>query len=272
MWVEVADLIEEEHSAFGRAYQTFAADLGSREGAAPVAEQLALGQVRIDGAAIQRDEWPMAALLVEAVQRVDKHFLARPRLARDQRRQVAERRDPHDPAEDGEHLAAPTDHAQLLHHAPNLLVLDAPVSLRAHEPRERARELAWEFRRRAVEYVEGAGQQELATTAERPQTDAVTITDDDASDASERADLSRERGARLRAFVQGDQNDAARLRLPSSSRRKTSGVVQLRPALLDHARNRFQARATALTQQPDRGRGAILPRAVARLFQGCQSL
>jgi hypothetical protein len=122
-----------------------------------VTEQLALGQVRVDSTAIQSDKRPATKLLVQSVQSVDEHFLARPRLTRDQRGQAAESRDPHDPTEDREHLSAPADHTQTLHHARNLLVLDAPVRLRVHEPLERAGKFQREFRLPAVENVERAG-------------------------------------------------------------------------------------------------------------------
>jgi hypothetical protein len=138
----LADLVEEERSAAGLHEEAGARALGVGEGAAHVAEELALEQRRGHGRAVDGEEGPRAprALLVEGP---GDELLARAALARDQHRRAAVGHAGHqveDPLhrralaeEPAEVLRIDDGSAEPLHLQAKLPVLHRP---RDHQPEE----------------------------------------------------------------------------------------------------------------------------------------
>src|SRR3569833_528288 len=93
---QIADLVEEQRPAVGRADEAGVVGLGARERALLVAEQLALDEVLGERTAVDRYE--PAGALRQRVDRARDHFLAGPALALDQHRNLR-RRDLLDPVE-----------------------------------------------------------------------------------------------------------------------------------------------------------------------------
>ncbi len=111
---EVADLVEQQGAAARLLDAADLALLGSREGAALVAEQLGLQQVAGDRRTVHRHEGPAGPRGV-MMDRVGDEFLARPALAQDQHGQVAVRDAP-DGLVDFPHRAALADDGLLGSH------------------------------------------------------------------------------------------------------------------------------------------------------------
>jgi len=87
--VQLSDLVQEQDSLVGGAEQPQAIAIRSREGAAPVTEQLRFGQRRLERRAIEGYEGPAPALGVELVQSAGHQFFASSGLTGEQHRNVA---------------------------------------------------------------------------------------------------------------------------------------------------------------------------------------
>ena len=85
----VADLVEEERAAVGQLDEAGLVPVRAGEGAAPVAEELALQEVVRDGRAVDRLEG--AAPARHAVELARRDLFARPGLAEDDARQLGRR-------------------------------------------------------------------------------------------------------------------------------------------------------------------------------------
>ena len=109
----LADLVEEDRPAVGELEATDAVRDSAGEGAALVAEHLALEEVLGDRAAVHRHEAACCACR-QPVQRGRDELLARAALTRDEDRCVRRRHAPDD-LEDGQHARMPADDA--LEHA-----------------------------------------------------------------------------------------------------------------------------------------------------------
>jgi hypothetical protein len=100
--VQLANLVEEKDTAFGGANQALTITIRPGKRAAPMPEQLALGEAGADRTAVEGHEGPIAALEIELVNGMRQEFLACSRLTRDQDRQITQSADPQHRAEDRE--------------------------------------------------------------------------------------------------------------------------------------------------------------------------
>ena len=107
LWIQLADLVQEEGPAVRGLDQSLATPRGSGEGSALVAEELALHQVRRNRRAVHGHEGAPASG-AGAVQRLSHDLFARAALSRDQHAQVG-RPDPTN------QLAKPLDGRALTH-------------------------------------------------------------------------------------------------------------------------------------------------------------
>jgi hypothetical protein len=88
--VQLADLIEEEDTAFGGTNQAFTIPIRAGKRPAPVTEQFALRQAGTDRTAVDGNERPMAPLAIQLVDGMGQELLPRPCLPRDQDREVTQ--------------------------------------------------------------------------------------------------------------------------------------------------------------------------------------
>jgi hypothetical protein len=176
---QFSDLVEEKHSPVGGPDEARTRALRTREGAAPVPEEFALGEGGDEGAAVYRDKGRAGATRITRVERPGDAFLAGAGLPGDKYGQVAQRGE-------AEHLAEDVEHRRPAAFDPEC---GEPLAKRAFfgEPPEQGPECFAQCggkemnkgRGVGVEEPAGPGDQRPAFAAQGPVVRAFPVGDDD---------------------------------------------------------------------------------------------